>query len=78
MISAVMPEGTLCSAQETSPLPPKSRKKPEIKASRHWCALGQTAPRSLRKVISITPAIAKRSAAMAKGGMDSTLTRMAK
>ena len=46
MISAAIPDGTYCSANETSPLPPSSRKIPTIAVERHWRFVGHGVPGS--------------------------------
>jgi len=75
-ISAVMPEGVLSSAHETTALPPRRRKAPMMACSLHWAAVGQGAPRSFRKAKRRVPAIANLIPAMRKGGRVSTATRI--
>ncbi len=76
MMSAVMPEGTYCSAQTTRPLPPKRRKMPMTVLASHWRAVGHAAPRSLRNPNKSEPASVKRTAAIRNGGIVSTAILM--
>ena len=47
--SAATPEGTVCCAHTTPPLPRPSRNAPVIAAASHWCRSGRAAPPSNRR-----------------------------
>ena len=76
--SAVTPDGTVCSAHATRPLPPSSRKKPVTAWSRHCAAVGRAAPRACSHASSNAPASTNRDPAMRNGGMSRTTTRIAR
>jgi hypothetical protein len=77
-ISAVIPDGTVCSAQTTAPFPPTSRRPPTIVALFQWDIVGLTAPRARPKAYRIKPERRKRTAAMRNGGVVSTANRIAR
>ena len=77
MSSAVMPDGTVCSAKATKPIPPPSSSAPTMALSRNSRRVGTTNDRPLRaidQVIRIRPASRNRVAAMRNGGIESTAT----
>jgi hypothetical protein len=80
MSRAAMPEATVVSPSVTSPFPPRSRKPPMIAASRHSRRPGRGSPGRPRAVARyrMTPAIRNRIEPIAKGGIVSTATRMAR
>ena len=78
---AVMPDGIVCSAKATMPMPPPSRSAPTMSESRHSRRVGHSKsppPRSLDQASRTTPAVTNRVAAIRNGGMVSTATAMAR
>jgi len=69
---AATPEGIICSAHVTLPLPMTIINVPAMVASRHWLNDGDDAPRKRAKANSSNPAATCREPAIKKGGMDST------
>src|SRR5687767_15936154 len=63
IMRAAIPEGTLCSAHATSPLPPNSRAVPTIAVDFQFSAVGAGSPDARRQVYRIRPEIRKRRAA---------------
>ena len=76
--SAASPDGTLCSAQDTTPLPPRSSSAPAASADRHCKIVGFGAPRQRANRYRRRPAAKKREPAMAKGGSASTTILIAR
>ena len=66
--TAAMPEVTLCSAKQTSPLPNISSSTPVIAALRHCRRVGGFTPRRRSHAYIATPAERKRKAAIVNGG----------
>lgn len=78
MRTAARPDGTVCSAQATPPLPPKRRSPPITVADRQWTRIGGGTPRSRAQAYRAEPAMAKRMPAMRKGGIVSIAIRIAR
>ena len=77
--SAAIPDGTVCSPNATSPIPPPSSSAPTIALSRHSRRVGTTKARPSRatdQVRSTRPATRNRTAAMRNGGIESTAMAM--
>ena len=78
---AVIPDGIVCSAKATMPIPPPSSRPPTISESRHSRRVGHSKsrpPRIRDRPSRITPARTKRVAAMRNGGMVWTATAIAR
>ncbi len=63
MISAAMPEGMNCSAQETNPLPPSRSRLPMIAVEIHCLRVGNGYPAARCQITRITPERKNRTAA---------------
>src|SRR5215211_97843 len=75
---AAIPEGTVCSAQATSPFPPSRSAVPTIAVDLQWPAVGAGSPAARRHTYKIAPEIKKRKEACRNGGMVSTEKRIAR
>jgi hypothetical protein len=78
MMSAARAEGTHCSAQLTSPLPPRMRATPTMLAESHWRPVGIGSPAARRQARRRPPAMSQRALAMRNGGISSTAKRIAR
>ncbi len=75
---APIPEGTRCSAQLTSPLPPAAISRPMSAVVSQSRAVGRAAPRWAASATNTSPAPRKRPLAMRNGGISATPHRMAR
>src|SRR5687768_7989647 len=78
IIKAAMPDGTVCSAQATSPLPPSKRAVPTIAVDFQFPGVGAGSPAMRRQAYRIAPEIRNRSEACMNGGIVSTAKRIAR
>jgi hypothetical protein len=77
-IRAATPDGIVCSAHTTAPLPPSRRNAPVMAAVRHCFAVAGSAPRNRVHNRIIPPAMTKRTPAIRNGGSVSIANRMAR
>src|SRR5688572_6733171 len=78
IIRAAMPEGTLFSAQATSPLPPSNSAVPTIAVDFQFPRVGAGSPAMRLQAYRIAPEIKNLSPACINGGMVSTANRIAR
>src|SRR5918993_3412115 len=78
IIRAAMPDGTLCSAQATSPLPPSNNAVPTIAVDFQLPAVGAGSPDMRRHAYRMAPEIKNLNPACMNGGMVSTANRIAR
>ena len=76
--SAPSPDGTRCSAQLISPLPPAAISRPMSAVASQSRAVGRAAPRQAAQATNTSPAPTKRPPAIRNGGISATPQRMAR
>ena len=76
--SAPIPDGTRCSPQLTSPLPPAAISRPMHPVMTQSRAVGRAAPRCTAHATKTSPAPRNRPPAIRNGGISATPQRMAK
>ncbi len=78
MTSAATPDGMVCSAHATNPLPPSRSRLPMMNSEIHCLRVGMDCPAPRCQMNRITPEIKKRIPAERNGGMLSTAKRIAR
>ena len=78
IIKDAMPDGTRCSAHESTPLLQSKSAMPTIAVEIHCLLVGAASPAMRRHAKRIAPAIRKRKPADINGGIVSTVNRIAR